>query len=136
MEVEIIIKNALTQFFRNKNLHLSKDEFLGFIHPEYAEHMHGVMMSETMADLDTVSGYFLKLIPNLEMIKPSFYFSHFKDGDGKLNLAEYVKNMFGDTKSVSDWENGGITFRAFRDKNSDGFIDKEELMVKLETFIL
>ena len=44
--------------------------------------------------------------------------------------------MSGDTKSVSDWENGGITFRAFRDKNSDGFIDKEELMVKLETFIL
>ena len=59
--MEIIIKNALTQFFRNKNLHLSKDEFLGFIHPEYAEHMYGILMSETMADLDTVSGYFLKV---------------------------------------------------------------------------
>jgi len=88
---------------RNKNLQLSKDEFQGFIHPEYAEHMYGIMMSETMGDLDT-------------------------DGDGKLDLAEYVKTMFGDTKSVSDWENGGLTFRAFRDKNSDGFIDKEELM--------
>jgi len=88
---------------RNKNLHLSKDEFMGFIHPEYAEHMYGIIMSETMADLDA-------------------------DGDGKLDLSEYVKAMFGDTKSVADWENGGVTFRAFRDKNNDGFIDKEELM--------
>jgi len=88
---------------RNKNLHLSKEEFQGFIHPEYAPHMYGIMMSETMGDLD-------------------------KDGDGKLDLAEYVKTMFGDTKSVADWENGGLSFRAFRDKNKDGFIDKEELM--------
>ena len=47
-----------------------------------------------------------------------------------MDLAEYVKTMFGDTKSVADWENGGLSFRAFRDKNKDGFIDKEELMVK------
>lgn len=88
---------------RNKNLHLSKDEFQGFIHPEYAQHMYGILMSETMGDLD-------------------------KDGDGKLDLAEYVKSMYGETKSVADWDNGAITFKAFRDKNSDGFIDKEELM--------
>jgi len=102
--LEVRDRRRWTVADRNKNLQLSKDEFLGFIHPEHAEHMNGIMMSETMGDLDT-------------------------DGDGKLDLAEYVKSMFGDTKSVSDWENGGMTFRAFRDKNNDGFIDKEELMV-------
>ena len=40
--------------YRNKNLHLSKEEFQGFIHPEYAPHMYGIMMSETMGDLDKV----------------------------------------------------------------------------------
>ena len=58
-----------------------------------------------------------------------------QDGDGKLDLAEYVKSMYGETKSVADWDNGAITFKAFRDKNSDGFIDKEELMVKHFTLI-
>ena len=43
--------------------------------------------------------------------------------------------MYGETKSVADWDNGAITFKAFRDKNSDGFIDKEELMVKNLTLI-
>ena len=41
---------------RDKNLQLSKEEFKGFIHPEYYEHMYSVNRDETMADLDTVSG--------------------------------------------------------------------------------
>ena len=59
-------------------------------------------MSETMADMD-------------------------QDGDGKLDLSEYVRQIFGETKSVADWDNGGIQFRAWRDTNHDGFIDKREL---------
>ena len=40
---------------RDKNLQLTKEEFKGFIHPEYYEHMYSVNRDETMADLDTVS---------------------------------------------------------------------------------
>ena len=46
---------------RDKNLHLSKEEFKGFIHPEYYEHMYSVNRDETMADLDTVSDSVLTL---------------------------------------------------------------------------
>ena len=40
---------------RDKNLQLTKEEFKGFIHPEYYEHMYSVNRDETMADLDLVS---------------------------------------------------------------------------------
>ena len=40
---------------RDKNLQLTKEEFKGFIHPEYYEHMYSVNRDETMADLDMVS---------------------------------------------------------------------------------
>ena len=40
---------------RDKNLQLTKEEFKGFIHPEYYHHMYSVNRDETMADLDTVS---------------------------------------------------------------------------------
>ena len=91
---------------RDKNLQLSKEEFKGFIHPEYYEHMYSVNRDETMADLDT-------------------------DGDGKLSLSEFVVHMYGSTEGleVADWDSAGIQFRQFRDHNKDGFIDKDELMV-------
>ena len=56
-------------------------------------------------------------------------FSCFKDGDGKLNLKEYVINVFGDTENMADWELGKAQFQQFRDKNKDGAIDKHELKV-------
>merc|ERR1711953_144344 len=91
---------------RDKNLQLTKEEFKGFIHPEYYEHMYSVNRDETMADLDM-------------------------DGDGKLSLSEFVKHLYGDTEGleVADWDSAGLQFRQFRDHNKDGFIDKDELMV-------
>ena len=54
----------------------------------------------------------------------------FKDGDGKLNLEEYVANVFGEsTENPADWETGRVQFQQFRDKNRDGAIDKHELKV-------
>jgi len=87
---------------RNKNLMLDEAEFLGFLHPEAELHMVDILVTETLADLD-------------------------KDGDGKLNLKEYVINVFGDDLKAEDWEQGGIQFRQFRDKNKDGVLDKKEL---------
>jgi Ca2+-binding EF-hand superfamily protein len=55
----------------------------------------------------------------------------FKDDDGKLNLKEYVANVFGETDNAEDWDTGRLQFQQFRDKNKDGAIDKHELKVKL-----
>jgi len=101
-ELELRDRRRWTVADRNKNLWLSKEEFSGFIHPEHEDHMSDILITEAMADFDG-------------------------DGDGKLNLAEYVKAIFGDTEEVSDWDNGGMQFRSWRDMDRDGFIDKEEL---------
>jgi hypothetical protein len=99
-------------------IYLHQEEFAAFIHPEHADHMGDILTSETMADFD-------------------------QDGDGKLDLSEYVKSIFGDTKEVllpatpphsaplhpqvADWDNGGVQFRSWRDTNHDGYIDRAEL---------
>lgn len=44
---------------------LTKEEFVGFLHAEEAEHMKDVIVLETMEDID-------------------------KDGDGKISLVEYI----------------------------------------------
>lgn len=101
-QLELRDRRRWTVADRNKNLLLSKIEFLGFIHPESETHMKDIVISETMAEMD-------------------------KDGDMKIDLAEYVKNIYGDTLQTSDWDSAGMQFRAWRDTNSDGFIDKQEL---------
>ena len=63
-QLELRDRRRWTVADRNKNLQLSKEEFAAFIHPEHAEHMGDILISETMADFD-------------------------QDGDGKLDLAEY-----------------------------------------------
>ena len=62
-QLELRDRRRWTVADRNKNLQLSKEEFAAFIHPEHAEHMGDILISETMADFD-------------------------QDGDGKLDLAE------------------------------------------------
>jgi len=101
-QLELRDRRRWTVADRNKNLWLSKEEFAGFIHPEHEPYMADILISETMADFD-------------------------QDGDGKLDLAEYVKNIFGDTKEVADWDNGGVQFRSWRDLDHDGYISKAEL---------
>jgi len=103
-ELELRDRRRWTVADRDKNLHLTKKEFEAFIHPEHYEHMYSVNRDETMADLDT-------------------------DNDGQLSLAEFVKHLYGETKSAADWDNAGLQFRTFRDHNKDGVIDKDELML-------
>lgn len=67
-QLELRDRRRWTVADRNKNLQLSKEEFAAFIHPEHAEHMGDILISETMADFD-------------------------QDGDGKLDLAEYDLNI-------------------------------------------
>ena len=53
--LEICICTVNDHLIRNKNVQLSKAEFLGFLHPEVEPHMGDILVSETMADLDKVS---------------------------------------------------------------------------------
>ena len=53
----------------DKDGHLNKFEFKHFLHPEEADHMRDVVISETVDDID-------------------------KDGDGKISLAEYIGDMY------------------------------------------
>ena len=52
--LELRDRRRFTVADRNKNLHLSKTEFLGFIHPESEAHMKDVVILETMAEMDKV----------------------------------------------------------------------------------
>lgn len=90
----------------NKDSLLSKDEFIHFLHPEEAEHMRDIVVMETMEDID-------------------------KDKDGKVSLEEYIGDMWrGDTEGEAepDWVKGEREqFSSYRDKNSDGLMDHDEV---------
>ena len=55
LQLETRDRRRWTVADRNKNLMLTKEEFMAFIHPEHYEHMYSVNRDETMADLDLVS---------------------------------------------------------------------------------
>lgn len=90
----------------DKNALLSKEEFADFLHPEEASHMHDVVLTETLEDID-------------------------KDKDGKISLDEYIGDMYGgsgNTEDEPDWvKNEREQFSAYRDKDKDGFMNKEEI---------
>jgi Ca2+-binding EF-hand superfamily protein len=84
---------------------LNQEEFQNFIHPEDVEHMQDVVVLETVEDID-------------------------KDGDGLISLAEYISDLYrgdpGDEEPA--WvENERESFRTYRDKNKDGFLDNDEV---------
>ena len=86
---------------------LSKEEFTDFLHPEETSHMQSVVVEETLEDID-------------------------KDGDGKISLNEYISDMYSadgkDPNSVPDWVvREREQFKEYRDKNKDGFLDKDEI---------
>lgn len=91
---------------QNHDGSLSRDEFTDFLHPEEAPHMHSVVIDETLEDMD-------------------------RDKDGKISLAEYINDMYasdGTDGTVPDWVvREREQFRDHRDKNKDGFLDKEEV---------
>ncbi|ESN89992.1 hypothetical protein HELRODRAFT_186226 [Helobdella robusta] len=90
---------------RDKNGHLSIDEFTDFLHPEEANHMKELVVQETIEDID-------------------------KDNDGKISIEEYIKDLWSQDGQEPDWLAGEReVFREVRDKNKDGFLDNEEVKI-------
>jgi len=90
----------------DQNGELSKEEFKSFLHPEDADHMRDIVVTETLEDID-------------------------KDGDGKVNMEEYIGDMYKD-EDVEDQEPDWVVsereqFTKFRDKDGDGLMDLEEV---------
>jgi len=87
---------------------LNVEEFKAFLHPEDAEHMRDIVVTETLEDID-------------------------KDGDGKINMDEYIGDMYRDEGTEPggqepDWvASERDQFTRFRDFNGDGFMDLEEV---------
>jgi len=85
---------------------LTKAEFQDFLHPEDADHMRDIVVTETIEDID-------------------------KDGDGMISMNEYIGDMY-HADSDDDLEPDWVTsekeqFKEYRDKNGDGFMDAEEV---------
>ncbi|VDD81956.1 unnamed protein product [Mesocestoides corti] len=80
---------------------LSREEFAAFLHPEEFEHMRD---TETLYDLDS-------------------------NKDGLIDLEEYTKDMWtDDSQTPLDWvQSEHQQFKETRDKNKDGFLDREEI---------
>lgn len=91
---------------KNGDNALTKEEFLDFLHPEESPKMRDIVIIETMEDID-------------------------KNKDGKISLDEYIGDMYPNSESEEeepDWvKNEREQFTNFRDKNKDGFMDKEEV---------
>jgi len=86
---------------------LTKEEFQAFLHPEDVDHMRDIVVTETLEDID-------------------------KDGDGKINMEEYIGDMYRGDEDVTvdepDWVvSEREQFTKFRDRNGDGFMDLEEV---------
>lgn len=96
----------------NDDNNLNIEEFTSFLHPEEFEHMAGVVVDETLDDMD-------------------------EDDDGKISLAEYLgefmdENDFDDDDDEDDDDDDWIeqekrTFAEEKDKNGDGYLDRDEL---------
>ncbi|GFY57945.1 calumenin-B [Trichonephila inaurata madagascariensis] len=89
---------------KNKDNKLSKEEFGHFLHPEEYPHMQEVVITETIEDID-------------------------KDGDGKISIQEYIGDMYsGGEEDEPEWvKNEREQFETYRDKNKDGYMDKDEV---------
>lgn len=84
---------------------LTKEEFTDFLHPEEAANMRDVVVLETMEDID-------------------------KNKDGQISLEEYIGDMYRGSpgEEEPDWvKSEREQFGQFRDKNGDGFMDKDEV---------
>ncbi|KAG7492144.1 hypothetical protein MATL_G00011280 [Megalops atlanticus] len=83
----------------------TKEEFTAFLHPEEFDHMKAVVVAETIEDID-------------------------KNGDGLINLEEYIGDMFTPEKGESepDWvQTERKHFSETRDVNKDGTLDASEV---------
>ncbi|TDH03504.1 hypothetical protein EPR50_G00163330 [Perca flavescens] len=83
----------------------TREEFTAFLHPEEYDYMRDVVVQETVEDID-------------------------KNGDGKINIDEYIGDMFTpeDGESEPDWVHTERKhFSEFRDTNKDGYMDAAEV---------
>lgn len=69
--------------------------------------MHAVVVEETLEDVD-------------------------RDGDGKISESEYISDMYAPEDEHSQYVPEWVTrereqFRAYRDQNKDGYLDREEI---------
>ncbi|TRY59957.1 hypothetical protein DNTS_017615, partial [Danionella cerebrum] len=83
----------------------TREEFTAFLHPEEFDYMKDIVIQETIEDID-------------------------KNGDGKIDLQEYIGDMF--TPEAGEKEPDWVTtekkqFSEFRDTNKDGFLDATEV---------
>jgi Ca2+-binding EF-hand superfamily protein len=85
---------------------LNRSEFTDFLHPEESSHMRDIVVSEAIEDVD-------------------------KDNDGKISVEEYIGDMYrvtDDDAEEPEWvKHERETFKTFRDKDSDGFLNSEEV---------
>lgn len=86
---------------------LNAEEFSAFLHPENHDHMKGIVVNETLTDID-------------------------KDKDGKISLDEYLGDLWPEEERQKgdepDWvKTEREQFSEFRDKNKDGYMDEEEV---------
>ncbi|XP_063047214.1 reticulocalbin-3 isoform X2 [Engraulis encrasicolus] len=90
---------------RNGDLIATREEFTAFLHPEEYDHMKDIIIQETMEDID-------------------------KDGDGRINLGEYIGDMYSPEagENEPDWvQTERKHFSEFRDINKDGYLDNTEV---------
>lgn len=90
---------------RNLDDALDREEFTMFTHPEENPIMAGVILDETIEDID-------------------------KNKDGKVSLEEYIGDMYTSdaAEPEPEWvENERESFRKFRDADGDGYLNREEV---------
>lgn len=94
----------------NNDSMLTKEEFMDFLHPQESQKMRNVIVDETIEDLD-------------------------KNRDGLLSLEEYLGEMNSEyddeEEEEQDWlkmETEKEEFHKYRDKNKDGYMDRNEIM--------
>eukprot|EP00088_Acartia_fossae_P056646 TRINITY_DN6597_c0_g1_i3.p1 TRINITY_DN6597_c0_g1~~TRINITY_DN6597_c0_g1_i3.p1 ORF type:complete len:324 (-),score=96.58 TRINITY_DN6597_c0_g1_i3:68-1039(-) len=86
---------------------LTKLEFQSFLHPEHADHMRDIVVTETFEDID-------------------------KDNDGKISLEEYIGDMYKGGEEGEGEEPEWVAsereqFTRLRDRDGNGYLDVEEV---------
>lgn len=83
----------------------TREEFTAFLHPEEFDYMRALVVQETMVDID-------------------------KNGDGKVDIHEYIGDMFlpEDGEKEPEWVvNERKQFHEFRDFNKNGYLEPGEV---------
>ncbi|XP_061829784.1 reticulocalbin-3 isoform X1 [Nerophis lumbriciformis] len=83
----------------------TREEFTAFLHPEEFDYMRDLVVQETIEDID-------------------------KNGDGKIDLYEYIGDMYTpeDGESEPEWvQTEKKHFTEMRDANKDGHMDSSEV---------